>query len=100
MHGSRQELIGSVLRHARRAQRTTGRLLVSGFGFGLAYYFDSENGGVRREHLRRSLRRAALTIDSLWAPEAGDQPPVFTPLLRGLDADEYQPRLTQRGEAS
>jgi hypothetical protein len=74
--------------------------LASGFGFGLAYYFDSENGGARREHLRRSLRRAAVTIDSLWAPEVGDQPPVFTPLLRGLDADEYEPRLTQRGEAS
>ncbi len=96
MHEIRQELMSSTIRHARRARRTAGRLLVSGFGFGLAYYFDSVNGPVRREQLRRSLRRTALTIDSVWAPEAEDPPPVFTPLLRGLSAEEYEPHPAQR----
>jgi hypothetical protein len=100
MHDSRQELIGSAIRHARRARRTTGRLLVSGFGFGLAYYFDSENGAARRAQLRSSLRRTALTIDSVWAPETGDPPPVFTPLLRGLSAEGYEPAPIRRHQAS
>jgi hypothetical protein len=100
MHDTRQELISSTIRHARRARRTTGRLLVSGFGFGLAYYFDSENGAARREQLRGVLRRTALTIDSVWAPETGDPPPVFTPLLRGLGAEDYEPRPIRRHEAS
>jgi hypothetical protein len=100
MHDIGQELMSSAIRHARRVRRTTGRLVVSGLGFGLAYYFDAENGAARREQLRQSLRRVALTIDSVWAPETGDPPAVFTPLLRGLSSEDYEPRPVQRHEAS
>jgi hypothetical protein len=100
MHDMRQELMSSAIRHVRRARRTTGRLVVSGLGFGLAYYFDSENGAARREQLRRSLRRTALTIDSVWAPETGDPPPVFTPLLREFGSEGYEPRPLRRHKAS
>ena len=53
MHDNGQGLISSAIRQARRVRRTTGRLVVSGLGFGLAYYFDMENGAERREQLRR-----------------------------------------------
>jgi hypothetical protein len=85
-------LMSSAITHVRRVRRTTGRLLVSGLGFGLAYYFDLENGGARREHLRRSLRRTAFTVDTTWAPEFGDAPVVFTPLLQAFGAKDYEPR--------
>jgi hypothetical protein len=91
MHINRQELISSASRRGRRARRTTGRILVSGLGFGVAYYFDTENGERRRKHLYGALQRAARTIDSVWASEAGDPPPVFTPLLRALEADAEEP---------
>jgi hypothetical protein len=97
MHGKGQALMSSAIKQARRVRRTTGRLVVSGLGFGLAYFFDAENGGARREQLRRSLRRTAFTIDSVWAPAAGDPPAVFTPLLRGLSAEEYEPRPAHFG---
>ncbi|HEY1651665.1 MAG TPA: hypothetical protein VGG09_07260 [Acidimicrobiales bacterium] len=74
--------------------------MVSALGFGVAYFFDTDNGAARREQLRRSLRRTVATIDSVLAPEVGDPPPVFFPLLRGLGAEEAEPRLTQRSEAS
>jgi hypothetical protein len=94
MHQKGRALMSSAISQARRVRRTTGRLLVSGLGFGLAYYFDLENGGARRAHLRRSLRRTALTVDSVLAPEFDDSPPVFTPLLQGLGAKDYEPRPT------
>ncbi len=101
---NRQDVMSSAIRHARRARRTTGRIVVSALGFGLAYYFDTENGVARRDQLRRSLRRTAATIDSVLAPEVGD-PPAFHPLLRGLAAEDHEPRrlvprYAQRSEAS
>jgi hypothetical protein len=91
MHINRQELISSAIRRGRRARRTTGRILVSALGFGVAYYFDTENGERRRKRLYEALQHAARSIDSVWAPEAGDPPPVFTPLLRALEADAEEP---------
>ncbi len=91
MHINRQELISSANRRARRARRTTGRILVSALGFGVAYYFDTENGERRRTRLYEMLQRAARSIDSVSAPEAGDPPPTFSPLLRTLKADHPSP---------
>jgi hypothetical protein len=100
MNDTRQALISAAISQARRVRRTTGRLVVSGLGFGLAYYFDVENGSARREHLRRTLRRTAVTIDSVLAPEVVDPPPVFTPLLRSLAAEDYETEPARRFEAN
>lgn len=75
MHINRQELLSSANRRARRARRTTGRILVSALGFGVAYYFDTENGEVRRQRLFKSLRRSALNVDSASAASGAEDPP-------------------------
>jgi hypothetical protein len=100
MRDNRQELIGSAIRHARRARKTTGRIVVSALGFGLAYYLDAENGADRRRQLRGLLRRSATAVDSMFAPEVGDPPAVFHPLLRGLGAEEPAPGHSRQYRAS
>ena len=87
----RQELVSSANRRMRRARRTTGRVLVSALGFGMAYYFDTENGGQRRTQLRHALRRAARGVDAVLTAEVGDPPPVFYPVLRGMRAGAEEP---------
>ena len=99
MHMNRQELLSSANRRARRARRTTGRILVSALGFGVAYYFDPENGGARRKQLQQSLRRATGHFDSV-SSEVGDPPPVFDPLLRGLRVPGSASRPAPRAAAS
>ena len=86
---------------ARRTRRTTGRILFSAAGFGLAYLFDAENGAARRARLRRSLHHATSTRYSVLAPVTGvdDAPPVFGPLLRGLGAEGIGPGV-RRSAAS
>jgi hypothetical protein len=86
MHMNRQGLVSSANRRMRRARRTTGRILVSALGFGVAYYFDVENGGVRRKRLHDALQRAGRSLDSVLTTEVGDPPPVFHPMLRGIPA--------------
>jgi len=88
MHTTRLELMSSASRRARRARRTSGRILVSALGFGMAYYFDTENGAVRRRRLQRWLRHTARSVDSVLTSEVGDPPPVFSPVWRGLRALE------------
>lgn len=88
MHINRQELISSANRRARRARRTTGRILVSALGFGVAYYFDTENGDRRRTRLYEALRRSAHTVGSVSSSEAGDPPPTFNPRLRAVHTEE------------
>jgi hypothetical protein len=36
--------------HAHRARKSTGRLVVSGLGFSVAYFFDPDHGSARRKH--------------------------------------------------
>src|SRR5271157_1959286 len=84
MHMKRQELLRSANRRARRARRTMGRIVVFALGFGVAYYFDTENGGARRTRLRELLQRTARNLDSVSSSEVGDPPPVFNPVMRGL----------------
>ncbi len=96
MHMNRQELFSSANRRARRARRTTGRILVSALGFGVAYYFDPESGGARRMRLQQSLRRTARTIDSRLTSEVEDPPPVFDPMLRGFRLPESGSRPPER----
>jgi hypothetical protein len=88
MHINRQELIGSANRRARRARRTTGRIVVSALGFGVAYYFDTENGDQRRKRLFEAITRTAQGIDSALATdEAGSPPRVFTPVLHAFESE-------------
>jgi hypothetical protein len=68
----------------RRVRRTTGRLLVSALGFGVAYYMDTENGEARRKRLQQWLRRMSRRFESVLDSEAGDPPPVFSPVLRRM----------------
>jgi hypothetical protein len=100
MHMKRQELMSSANRRARRARRTTGRILVSALGFGVAYYFDTENGGIRRKQLQRWLQQTARNVDSVLTSEVGDPPPSFSPLWRGLRALEPDPPGPERVEAA
>jgi hypothetical protein len=55
--------------------------VASALGFGVAYYFDMENGALRRKRLHQAARRTFRQINGALAPEAVD-PPVFTPILR------------------
>jgi hypothetical protein len=82
-------------RRARRVERTSERILATALGFGLAYYFDTENGSARRQKLRRQLRRVTDRIDAVLAadPVPADIPPVFYPLLRS------QPQFHTQREA-
>lgn len=94
MHTTRQQLLSSATRRARRARRTTGRILVSALGFGMAYCFDAEHGQARRKQLQRWQRRTARSIDSVLTSEVGDAPPVFYPVwpgLRALEPDSLRP---------
>jgi hypothetical protein len=94
MHTTRLQLLSSATRRARRARRTTGRILVSALGFGMAYYFDTEHGQARRKQLQHWLQRTARSIDSVLTSEVGDPPPVFYPVwrdLRALEPDSPRP---------
>lgn len=81
MQINRQELLSSARRRVRRGRKTTGRIVVSALGFGAAYYFDTENGGVRRKRLHHMLQRTMHTIEPVLSPDA-DPPPVFPAVLR------------------
>ena len=88
MRINRQELLSSANRRARRARRTTGRILVSALGFGVAYYFDTENGDRRRKRLHETLQHSLHTIDSVLASETGGPPPILIPALRVFRTEE------------
>lgn len=80
MQINRQELLRSASRRVRRGRRTTGRIVVSALGFGVAYYFDMENGDVRRKRLRQTMQRTLHNVDSALSSDLGDPPPVFQPV--------------------
>ena len=99
MHINRQELLSSATRRMRRARRTTGRILVSALGFGVAYYFDTENGEVRRQRLMsrcdvptrprlrvdaRSRGPAAHLLGGALRPHPHHRYGHLPPLVRGL----------------
>jgi hypothetical protein len=81
MQKHRQELLRSATRRIRRGKKTTGRIVASALGFGMAYYFDTENGGQRRKRLQHVAQRAIHQITGALAPDIAD-PPVFPPALR------------------
>jgi hypothetical protein len=74
----------SVTRQARHARRTSGRILASALGFGVAYYLDAENGAARRRRVHDYVSRTARDIDGVLTRDFDEPPPVFYPLLRSL----------------
>jgi hypothetical protein len=50
-----RETLGAARVRAHKAKKTAGRLVVSGVGFSVAYFFDPEHGHARRKRARESL---------------------------------------------
>jgi hypothetical protein len=75
-----EELVSSAGIRARRARRTTGRVLVSALGFAVAYYLDPENGDARRKQLQQVLQRTARHLKSVLSPEVEDPSPALASL--------------------
>jgi hypothetical protein len=84
-----QELLHAASGRLRRGKKTTGRIVVSTLGFAIAYYFDTENGGLRRQRLRQKVQGLLRTLHDGLPPDAADDPPaVFHPLLGTPGVDE------------
>jgi hypothetical protein len=99
MQTHRQELLRSASRRVRRGRRATGRIVVSALGFGMAYYFDAENGELRRKHLFQTVQRTVRALSDTVAPDAGDAPPVFHPVLRAHRSEESTHRAREHAAA-
>jgi hypothetical protein len=99
MQMNRQELLRSASKRVRRGKRTTGRIVVSALGFGVAYYFDRENGGLRRKRLRQMVEQTIGNVDAVRATEMGDAPPVFHPVLHALRSEGRARHRTEHVEA-
>ena len=83
MQTNRQELVRSARRRMQRGRKTTGRIVASALGFAMAYYFDAENGAERRKRLHHRVEHVARDVGARSAPDVGDSPVVFHPVLRG-----------------
>jgi len=71
----RQELMRSASRRIRRGKRTTGRIVGSALGFAVAYYFDAENGDLRRKRLYHGGLRARHAVHERLAADVDARPP-------------------------
>jgi hypothetical protein len=84
MQTNRQELVRSARRRIQRGRKTTGRIVASAFGFGVAYYFDAEKDALRRKRFQYAVRTAVRdAVSVLAAPDVGDPPVVFRPAYKG-----------------
>ena len=88
----------SASRRIQRGRKTTGRIVASALGFRVAYYFDTENGGLRRKHLQQAVRRLFGQINDALAPDVAD-PPVFPPLLQAQPDHRLCPMADRVGAA-
>ena len=100
MQVNRQELVRSARRRVHRGRKTTGRIVVSARGFAVAYYFDTENGALRRKRLHQLVQRTVRNVSAVVAADAEDPPPVFHPVLRTHRAEEPAQRLGGRAEVA
>ena len=60
--------------HVHRARKSTGRLLVSGLGFSVAYFFDPDHGSARRKQaieVVNQVRRAGAHVKEPTQPAVG-----------------------------
>jgi hypothetical protein len=100
MQINRQELVRSAGRRVHGGRKTAGRIVVSALGFGVAYYFDTENGALRRKRLHQMLQRTAHKVSAAVVTDAEDPPPVFHPVLRTHRTEECAPRPGGRAAAA
>ncbi len=98
MQINRRERLRSANRRVLRARRATGRIVASALGFGVAYYFDTENGALRRKRLHQAVQRTVGKVDAVRASDVGDTPPVFDPMLRALGTERRARGGTERIE--
>jgi hypothetical protein len=96
MQTNRQELMSSARRRIQRGRKTTGRIVASALGFAMAYYFDAENGEERRKRLHHVAQRAARDVSARLAPDVGDPPVVFHPVLRRHQVQGNAPAAGER----
>jgi hypothetical protein len=73
---------------AHRARKSTGRLVISGLGFSVAYFFDPDHGSARRKqamevvnHVRRARAHAK---DRRGQPSAQVNADLGDPPLRSV----------------
>jgi hypothetical protein len=99
MQTNRQELVRSARRRVQRGGKTTARIVASALGFGVAYYFDAENGGERRKRLHHMVQHAARDVSARLAPDVRDPPEVFRPVFRGHRVQGDVPSAGTRVEA-
>jgi hypothetical protein len=74
-------------RPARAREESHGRIVATALGFGVAYYFDTENGALRRKRLHQMVQRTVGDIDAVRASDVVDALPVFHPVLHALRAE-------------
>jgi hypothetical protein len=99
MQTNRQELVRSARRRVQRGKKTTGRIVASALGFGMAYYFDAESGAERRKRLQHKMQHVARDVSARLAPDVGDSPVVFHPVLPGHRVQGDVPAPGQRVRA-
>ena len=93
MQVSRQEVVRSAGGRIRRGRKTVGRLVVSALGFGVAYYFDTENGSLRRKRLHHAVQQTVLDVRAARAADTEGQRAVLKP---GLQSEERAQVLNGR----
>jgi len=91
MQTNRQELVRAARRRVHRGRMTTGRFVASALGFGVAYYLDAENGGLRRKRLHRTVESAARSVGARLVPHAGEPPVDFAPVLESRGVERIVP---------
>ncbi len=82
--GTNHELLHSTGRRVRRVKKASGRMVVSALGFGIAYYFDPQNGEPRRRRLVESLETMARRVDRKLSSGGEDPPPLLYPVRQAL----------------
>jgi hypothetical protein len=54
---NRRHTVHAARKHGNRVKRSTGRLLIAGLGFSVAYFFDAAQGQARRKQIVEAIRR-------------------------------------------
>ena len=68
-------------------------------GFGVAHYFDVENGRLRRKRLQQTVQRTFGNLDAVRASGVADTPPVIDPVLHALRPEGRARRRAEHVEA-
>ena len=96
MQTNRQELAPCSEKAGAAREEDHGEIVASALGFGAAYYFDAENGGLPPQATcTRTVDQAAPLHSACgWCPRSGTHPPGF------LSAAAQPPRRGGRPAAN